>query len=71
MFVFVCCAYIKVPICVLAGGFMERTGEVCWGALGSVVLLSVYDVAHVKAKSSKWRFKPGKTQMYTALLMKP
>ena len=34
MFVFVCSAYIKVPICVLAVGAMGKgIGEVSWGAV--------------------------------------
>lgn len=40
MFVFVCSAYIEVPICVLAGGSEgKRTGEVRWG--GGVVGLAL------------------------------
>lgn len=61
MFVFVCSAYIKVPICVLAGGAMgKRLGEVCWGAVRlcglalCVFLFILFYVACVKAQLSNY-----------------
>lgn len=37
MFVFVCSAYIEVPICVLAGGSLEKRNR--WGAFGGWFVL--------------------------------
>ncbi len=57
MFVFVCSAYIKVPICVLAGGSMgKKKGEVrCVGELlvSCSCASMLFCAAHVNTQSSE------------------